>query len=136
MLKLLVYISFHCYIIWQSFQTIQGRKIIYLYEFFLFRTVFDYKGVNRNTDNCNLFISQKQNIYWSGKFLFSLYLNDLFICLNCNICKKSDDNKPYLSNIILNFTSRNLEEQPDIAMFCKQMHKRKFRQMWSSFLAQ
>ena len=51
-----------------------------------------------------------------GPLLFSIYLNDLFFFLDCNVCNFADDTTPFICNKILDFVLNELERTSNIAI--------------------
>ena len=51
-----------------------------------------------------------------GPFLFSIYLNDLFFFLDCNVCNFAGDITPFICNKNLGFVLNELERNSNIAI--------------------
>ena len=48
--------------------------------------------------------------------LFSIFLNDLFVFLDCNVCNFADDTTPFVCNKNLDFVLNELERNSNIAI--------------------
>ena len=48
--------------------------------------------------------------------LFNIYLNDLFVFLDCNVCNFADDTTPFICNKNLDFVLNELERNSNIAI--------------------
>ena len=80
-----------------------------------------------------------------GPLLFNIYLNDLFLFLDCNVCNFADDTTPFICNKNLDFVLGELERNSNIAidwfqnnymkMNCDKCHLlvagHKFEQIWA-----